>query len=154
MTGSVLDGEYVVQDARLLGCILPTIGRQANLSQLPNIDNVCGPVLIQPQGTKPAGISILLQIVALILECPAVLWGLFCVYGAAFPGPCGDDPGPGLGVLESWALDVPVGFLALAIGLFVKKGSPRLRWICIVTSIVTLSLPVIATFLLQRRHCP
>lgn len=82
-----------------------------------------------------------------------MIWGVFCVFGAAFPGPCGDNPGPGLGVIESFVVDVPLGLLALTVGLIVKKGSPRLRWICIVTSLVTLALPVIANLLLQRRHC-
>ncbi len=118
------------------------------------MSKVTVPVLIEPRGTKPSGIAILFQIVVLVLGCAAVAWGVFSVYGAAFPGPCGDNAGPGLGVIESWALDVPLGLLALAVGLFVKKGSPRLRRVCIVTALVTLALPVIATFLLQRRHCP
>jgi hypothetical protein len=109
---------------------------------------------VQTQGAKPAGFSLLFQIVALAFECPAVLWGVFCIYGAAFPGPCGDNMGPGLGVIESWVLDVPLGLLALVVGLFVRKGSPRLRRICIFTSLVTLSLPLIASFFLQRWHCP
>ncbi len=83
-----------------------------------------------------------------------MIWGIFCIYGAAFPGPCGDNPGPGLGVIEAWMLDVPLGLLALAVGLFVRKGSPLLRRICLVTSLLTLSLPPIATFFLQRWHCP
>jgi hypothetical protein len=115
---------------------------------------VSGPVLIPPNRAKPGGIAILFQIVALVFGCAAVIWGVFCVYGAAFPGPCGDDPGPGLGVIESWVVGVPLGLLAFAVGLFVKKGSPRMRRICIVTSLVTLALPVIASFILQRRHCP
>ncbi len=118
------------------------------------MNKVTVPVLIQPSGAKPSGIAILFQIVVLVLGCAAVAWGVFSVYGAAFPGPCGDNAGPGLGVIESWVLDFPLGLLAFAVGVFVKKGSPRLRRICIVTSLVTLALPVIATVLLHRRHCP
>jgi hypothetical protein len=117
------------------------------------MNNVSDPASIQPNGAKPGGIAVVLQVAVLAIGCLAVLWSLFCVYGAAFPGPCGDDPGPGLGVIESWVLDIPSGLLALAIGLFVKKGSPRLRRICIVTALVTLALPAIATYLLQLRHC-
>jgi hypothetical protein len=107
----------------------------------------------QPRGPEPSGIAILFQIIALVLGSAAMLWGLFCAYLAAFPGPCGDNPGPGLGVIEAFVLDVPVGLLALLIGLFVKKGSRGMRRNCIVISIVTLALPVIAYLLLQRRHC-
>jgi len=112
------------------------------------------PGLTQPREAKPTDLAILFQIAALVFACAAMMWGVFCVYLAAFPGPCGDNPGPGLGVIESFVVDVPIGLLALAIGLFVKKGSCRMRWICIVISLVTLALPVIANLLLDRRHCP
>jgi flagellar basal body-associated protein FliL len=56
--------------------------------------------------------------------------------------------------MESWLLDLPAGLLILLVGLFVSKGSSRLRWICIVTALVTLALPVLASFLLQKHHCP
>ncbi len=59
-----------------------------------------------------------------------------------------------LGVLECWVVDLPIGVLILVIGLLVKKGSPRLRKICIGTSCVVLALPVIASILLQSWHCP
>jgi len=105
-------------------------------------------------GTKPGGLAILFQIAVLVFGLAAVIVGVFGAYVAAFPGPCGDDPGPGLGVIAAWVVDVPAGLLALVVGLLVKRGSPRLRKVCISISIVILSLPVTATFLLQRRHCP
>lgn len=118
-----------------------------------NVIDPGAPPLIPPPGAKPTGLAILSQIVALAFGAIAVTWGSFCVYGAAFPGPCGDNAGPGLLVIESWLADVPLGLLTLSVGLFVKKGSPRLRRICIFTSLITLCLPVAATVLLQRRHC-
>ena len=82
-------------------------------------------------------------------------WGVFSVWSSAFPPKCGDWSGfAALGVVECWLVDVPFGLLALAIGIFVKRGSPRLRKICIVTSIVLLSLPVLASILSHRWHCP
>lgn len=114
-----------------------------------------GPDLISPAGTKPSNASILLQIGALVLAGPAVLLGVFGIYTALLPGPCGDWSGLNdLGVVECWVGDAPIGLLILVIGYFVKKGSPRLRRICIVTSLVVLSLPMIASVLLHRSHCP
>jgi len=81
-------------------------------------------------------------------------WGGFTIYGAAFPGPCGDNMGPGLLVIEAWVLDVPVGLLLLLVSWLVKKGSQRLRTICIAMALVTFALPLVATFFLERRHCP
>jgi hypothetical protein len=93
------------------------------------------------------------QIVVLSLGLAAAAWGAFGVYGAAFPGPCGDNPGPGLGVIESWVVDVPIGLLALGVGVFVRRGSARLRRMCVVSSVVILALPVAGSVLLQRWHC-
>jgi hypothetical protein len=59
-----------------------------------------------------------------------------------------------MGVVECWVANLPIGLLTLAVGGFVKRGFPILRKICIVISIVVLSLPVIASILLQRWHCP
>ncbi len=52
-----------------------------------------------------------------------MLYGVFAVYEGAFPGPCGDDPGPGLAVIGAFVVDIPLGLLALSVGLFVKKGA-------------------------------
>jgi len=98
--------------------------------------------------------AILSQIFALVLGCAAAIWGVTCVYWAAFPGPCGDHPGPSLFVIMSGLVDVPVGVLALAIGWFAKNGSPRLRRISIAASLVTLSLPVITSLFVLRSPCP
>jgi len=105
-----------------------------------------------PPNVSPTATRI--QFAALGISVVGILFGLFCVYGAAYPGPCGDNPGPGLGVLLSWLVDAPLGLLILAVGFFVRRGLQRLRGICVLAAIVTLSLPVLANFLLQRRHCP
>jgi len=71
---------------------------------------------------------IAVQIAALVLGFVAAEWGIFSVYGAAFPGPCGDEVlASGLVVMESWLLDLPAALLILLVGLFVRKGSSRLR---------------------------
>ena len=113
------------------------------------------PVLGPPAGKKSSGIGALFQIAALVFAAPALMWGVFMVWSTAFPPKCGDWSGlTDLGVVECWVVDLPIGLVALAIGLFVKKGSVRLRKICIGTSLVLLSLPIIASILLQMRHCP
>ena len=109
---------------------------------------------ISPDQTDRSDIAILFQILALTLSCLAIAWGTFCAYTAAFPGPCGDNPGPGLGVIETWLLNIPIGILTLLVGCFLKRGSPALRKTCIPAALITLALPVIANFLLQRHHCP
>jgi len=98
-------------------------------------------------------VAIRFQLAAIGIAGVAAAFGLFCVYGAAFPGPCGDNPGPGLGVIEAWLVDAPLGLLTLAIGLFIGRGLPRLRLACIFMALITLSLPVLASFFLQRWHC-
>jgi len=113
------------------------------------------PNLTPVSRTKASGVSIAFQIIALMLGAVAAAWGIFAVYGAAFPGPCGENVlASGLVVMESWLLDLPAGLLILLVGLIVRKGSPRLRGICIVAALVTLALPVLASFLLQQHHCP
>jgi hypothetical protein len=113
------------------------------------------PDLARAAGLKVSDMSILGQVTVLVLGFAATGWGLFCVFGAAFPGPCGENVlAAALLVMESWVLDVPVGLLALFVGVFVKKGSSRMRRMCIVTALVTLSFPVLASFLLQLHHCP
>ncbi len=95
-----------------------------------------------------------MQVLALALGFAATAWGVFCIYGAAFPGPCGDSMGPGLLVVEAWVLDAPVGILLLLIAFLVRKGSPLLRRWCLVGAAVLFLLPFVASFLLTRRHCP
>jgi hypothetical protein len=49
---------------------------------------------------------------------------------------------------------VPIGLLALGVGVFVRRGSGRLRGMCVVGSVVILVLPVVGSVYLQRWHCP
>jgi hypothetical protein len=107
-----------------------------------------------PAETHRRGWGTVLQIAALVLAMPALAWGFFVLYTTVFPPTCGDFSGVAdLGVAESWVVDLPVGLLVLAAGLFVKRGSPRLRTVCITTSLITLSLPIVATAALQHFHC-
>ncbi len=103
---------------------------------------------------RPSSGALATQVLTLTLALAAAAWGAFCVYGAAFPGPCGDNMGPGLGVIEAWALDAPVGLLLLVIAFTVRKGSGMLRKSCLVGSVVLFALPFAASFFLQRWHCP
>jgi hypothetical protein len=113
-----------------------------------------GPDLVPPGGKKPTGIAMLFQIAALVFGSAALIWGVFIVWSTAFPGPCGDSSGfAALGVAECWVVNVPIGLLTLAIGLIVKKGSPLLRRLCIALSLVTLSLPIIASVIWHYSHC-
>ncbi len=80
---------------------------------------------------KRSDIAVISQIAALVFGFAAGLVGLLGVYLGAFPGPCGDNAGPGLGVITAVVVDVPVGLAALGIGWFVKKGSPWMRRACI-----------------------
>lgn len=107
-----------------------------------------GPLVVPPGGTKPKAKQnpIFFQITALALGGLVVILGTFVVWAVHF-----DLPG---GELWHWRVftltllwlmaSVPIGLLMLAIGLFVKNGYRSLRWICIVTSLVILSPPVIA----------
>jgi len=112
-----------------------------------------GPASSPLGGKKPSGQASFAQISALVLSVPAVLFGLWMLWYVVNPGPCGDF-GRGdstLFVLFCWVVDLPVGVLSLAIGLFGKKGEPRLRKRCIFAGLVTLSLAIIAPLLM--RHC-
>jgi hypothetical protein len=92
---------------------------------------------------------------SLVFAVPAIAWGAFMVWATAFPPPCGDSSAfAGLGVVECWVVDLPIGLFALAIGFFVKRGFPRLRKVCIVTGVVVVLLPIVASILLSRYHCP
>ena len=106
--------------------------------------------------SRPAqsNFALLSQLTVLVLCAVAIAWGSFCIYWTLYPGPCGDNGGPGLLVIEACVLDVPIGLLALGVGLWVKRGSPRLRHCSIAGSLVTLALPALAVYLLTRRHCP
>ena len=104
-------------------------------------------------GAKPSNGAVLAQITALVLSVPAILFGLWMMWYVVNPGPCGDfgRGDSGLFVFFCWLVDIPVGLLTLAIGLFARKGAPRLRMRCIVAALVTLSLVIIAPLL--GHHC-
>ncbi|HLY59834.1 MAG TPA: hypothetical protein VKV95_03620 [Terriglobia bacterium] len=91
------------------------------------------------------------QIAALALGSLAVIWGVFTSF-STFSGPGGDWSG--LGLLGGLVVNVPIGLLTLLVALFVRKGSRRLRWICIVTSLVALIIPIVAILIwnpMERR---
>jgi hypothetical protein len=103
--------------------------------------------------TFPGG-PVFFQIGALVFAVPAVALGGFVVWSTAFPPICGDSSGAvALGVVACWIVDLPIGLLALAIGWFVKGGAARLRRICIGTSLLILSLPIVASSIFQTWHC-
>jgi hypothetical protein len=112
------------------------------------------PVSTPPPATDSKGWRLVLQIAVLIFTVPAVIWGVFVVFTAAFPAPCGDFSGAAaLGAAAAWLIDLPVGLLTLGVGVFVTRGSPSLRKACIGLSLLTLVLPNIATALLQHSPC-
>jgi hypothetical protein len=116
--------------------------------------NEGGSVTTPPGRQPPRGWAVVLQVAVLVIALPAVTWGAYLLFGMALPSRCGDFSGAAtLGVAASWAVNLPVGLLALGVGLTVKSGSSLLRKICIGTSIITLSLPVIAIVFLHLFHC-
>ena len=77
--------------------------------------------------------------------------GIAAACSVAFPGPSGEWAV--LAVYASYVVNVPVGLTALGVGLLVKRGSARLRRICIVVSLVALWLPILASLISWgRRH--
>jgi len=106
--------------------------------------------------THTAGISrmaLRFQLIALGMSSVAVLFGLFCMYGATSASPCGDDPGPMLSVMMAWLIDAPIGLGALAVGMFIQRGFPLLRRICLAIALLTLAMPVVTSMLFDRHHC-
>lgn len=71
----------------------------------------------------------------------AVLWGIAAAYSVARPGPSGEWAV--LAVYASYVVNVPVGLAALGVGLSVKRGSARLRGMCIAVSF----LPILASLI-------
>jgi len=108
-----------------------------------------GPVSLPSGGRKPANVAILFQILALLLSVPALIWGGGCVWDLATSVAPGDIEKSIL-VLGTWVVSAPIGLAVLAIGLFVKKGSPRLRRMCIIVSLVALSLPIMVNLLFSK----
>jgi hypothetical protein len=110
------------------------------------------PASVASSGTKPSNRAAFAQIIALVFSVPAAIFSLFVVWGVATPGPCGHT-GAGFPVVICWLADLPLGVLCLALGLFVKGGSPLLRKLCFRVGLVTLALPIIAQLLWSRWHC-
>ena len=120
-----------------------------------------GALVVPPGGTKPKAKQnpIFFQIAALLLGAVVVILWAFVLLSLQpwnSGGPLEPKGNFAILALLMWCLiaSVPIGLLILAIGLFVKKGYRSLRWVCIVTSLVVLSLPIIASFFLHRWHCP
>jgi hypothetical protein len=118
------------------------------------VENDSATILVPPAANKAGRSGTVLQIAALVFAVPAVALGVFVVWTTAFPPICGDSSGVvALGVVGSWIVDLTIGLLVLAVGVFVKNGSARLRNICVATSLVTLSLPIIASMIFQTTRC-
>jgi hypothetical protein len=119
--------------------------------------NSAGPAPVAPRGTKPPGgasfAQIIAQVIALVLSVPAAIFGVIVVFSMASPQPCGGDVPKGLPVVLCWLANLPLGVLGLAVGLFVRRGIPLLRRLCLYAGLVTLALPVIAQLLWNRWHC-
>jgi hypothetical protein len=113
------------------------------------------PVVTAPGQAKPPKMAKLFQVAALALGFAAAALGAICVGLALFPGPCGDSGGPGLLVIVSLLVDVPVALLVLAVGIFVRRGSARLRRMCVAISLAALCLPGVCYLLMERwlAHC-
>ena len=86
-----------------------------------------------------------LQLAAVFLGGAAVLWGIAAAYSVARPGPSGEWAV--LAVYASYVVNVPVGLAALGVGLSVKRGSARLRGMCIAVSFFALLLPILASLI-------
>ncbi|HEV2351711.1 MAG TPA: hypothetical protein VG028_17910 [Terriglobia bacterium] len=96
-------------------------------------------------------IAIVFQIAALAVAGLALIWGIFAAL-STFSEPGGDWSG--LGLLGGLVVNVPIGLLTLATALIVRKGSRRLRRICIATSLAALFIPIIAILIwnpMERR---
>jgi hypothetical protein len=120
-----------------------------------NTESPRGKISASTTGDEPSKIGIFFQMAATVLAVPALAWGVFMVWSTTFPPPCGDSRDLlTLGVAENWLVGVPVGIFALITGLLVRKGSPPLRRICIVAGVFVLCLPMAASAILHRLHCP
>jgi hypothetical protein len=65
-----------------------------------------------------------------------LLWGGFACGRRSFRRSAATHGAIGLGVAESWLLDLPIGLFALAIGVRVKRGNSRLRRVCIGVALI------------------
>lgn len=120
-----------------------------------NDNNTLGAASASSVENEPSKVGIFFQMAAIVLAVLAIAWGVLMVWSTAFPPPCGDSSGlVSLGVAESWFVGLPVSLFGLTTGFLVKKGSPSLRRICLIISAVVLCLPITASILLHRLHCP
>jgi hypothetical protein len=116
-----------------------------------------GLVVIPPGGMKPKSkpmpIAVFFQIVVIVFGVPAVILGGSCVYVIAtfVRSDWGDASGPALfGILMMPYAVGAIGILTLGIGLMAWQGSRPLRWVCIVISVLALSIPILAKLAEQR----
>jgi hypothetical protein len=106
---------------------------------------------MQPETSKPSNG---LLVVAIILTVPAIALGLFVVCSLLFPGTCGDFSGAAALTLVLCAVfNLPIGVIALGVGLRRKTAPQRLRKICIVAGLLTLGFPVLGSGLLEIFPC-
>jgi hypothetical protein len=112
------------------------------------------PAFAPPAEKNPVGKMRLFQTAAIILAVPVVAWGIFVVWATTSFTPCGPAYGfVQLGVVGSWMIAVPSGLFALVAALTIKNSSPSLRQMCLITSVVVLIPPIIASIFLSRWHC-
>jgi hypothetical protein len=90
-----------------------------------------------------------LQYCVIALNSAAVVWGLAAILWVVFPGPSGEWAG--IAVFAAGIVNIPVGLIALAVGLIIRSGSDRLRRVGVISSIVVLLLPGIASLLWDHR---
>lgn len=120
-----------------------------------NDDNTRGAVSAAGVGHESSKAGTFFQKTAIVFAAPAIVWSGYMAWSTAFPPPCGNWRNLlSLGVAENWLICLPVSLFGLAAGLLVKKGSPSLRRICIISSVVLLGLQITTSILLHRLHCP
>jgi len=86
------------------------------------------------------------QWAALVLACGAIIWCLGCVHWLLVPD--GSGEWVVLSVLAAYCA-IPAAAVALSVGIFVKKGSPRLRQVCITMSVIALAMPLVVNLLFR-----
>ena len=113
------------------------------------------PVPPQAGGTNPSPMARSIQILGLLFGVPGALLGAPYTLWLAFDfcKQSGEARGfAALGALQAMTLDLLIGFPVLLIGLLVTKGSQKLRRLCLLTSIVILSLTLLS-FVLPDTVC-
>jgi len=90
-------------------------------------------------------LSIVAQIMALLFAGVAVLWGLFAIYGIAFPELSGEWAV--MAVIAVYVINIPAALIGLLVGFTVRRGSAGLRRACVIVSLVALFLPFLVSVL-------